>query len=366
MRLIAALLAATLAAAGANGAVQLLPAGEFATRDGRPGPGKRFKLSDERGRAIAAEMNALAGQTPIVIDYDHATLCAAEKGHKAPAAGWMHAGFEWRDGVGLFNTRVEWTGAAKQHIAEGEYRYVSPVILFDEQTGDVRALAFAALVNFPAVLGMEPAVAALSAFSAGSLSPQENPNVDLLTALIAALGLAAGADQAAVLSAVDQLKTKAAAPPKALLPAALSAALGLKDGADEAAALSAVAALQKPDATQLQTMAALQTQVAALQAQINGEKLSGLVSQALTDGKLLPAQKDWALELGRKDMAALSAYIAGAPVLTGLASQSGGKGAEGGSSAAALAGDVELMRTGFGLTQEQWDRAAKHAAKKAA
>ena len=38
--------------------VQLLPAGEFAAADGRPGPGRTWRLSDEQGRALADAIGA--------------------------------------------------------------------------------------------------------------------------------------------------------------------------------------------------------------------------------------------------------------------------------------------------------------------
>lgn len=358
MRLIAALLASTFAAA--TGWAQLLPAGEFAGRTGRPGPGKTWKVTEARGQLLAAELNAVAARTPIVIDYDHQTLFAATSGTKAPAAGWINA-VEWRKGEGLF-AKVDWTPAAKAHIDAGEYRYISPVILYDQDTGDVTHVAMGSLVNHPDLLGMDAATtAALAALVPSTHSPENDAMNPTLAALLAALALPAATSEADALSAVTALKARADAPPKAALSAALASALGLQAGADETAALSAVTALKAPDQAALTAMAALQGQVAALSAQINGEKLTATVDQALKDGKLLPAQKDWALGLGKTDLAALSAYLASAPVLTGLAGQSDGKG-PGNTAAAALSADTEKLRAGFGLTAEQWAKGAPVAA----
>lgn len=376
MRLIAALLAAALAVpANAAGLAQLLPAGEFAARDGRPGPGKTWRVTDAQGQALAVAMNAAAQRNQIAIDYDHQTLYVERNGAKAPAAGWITR-VEWRDGRGLYAS-VDWTPAALAHINAGEYRYISPLILFDADTGAVSMVLMASLLNTPALVGMDPVIAALAAFTTTTPIPTpiltpipdpktstENYKVDILAALIALLALPGGTDQAAVLAHITTLKARADAPPKATLPAALATALGLAPGADEAAALSAalsaVAALKTPDATTLQTMQAMQGQIAALTAQINGSALAGTIDKALADGYLLPAQKDWATNLGTTNMAALNAYLATAPALTGLAGQSGGKEPIG--SAAALSADAEKMRQGFGLSAEQWAKGASAAA----
>ena len=53
----------------------------------------------------------------------------------APAAGWIH-GLRWTEGSGLF-AEVELTARALQAIASGEYRYFSPVFLYDPVDGDV-------------------------------------------------------------------------------------------------------------------------------------------------------------------------------------------------------------------------------------
>jgi len=151
---------ASAAASMRGGRVQLLPAGEFAARDGRPGPGKKWRLTDSGGAALAARANAIAQRTPISIDYEHQTLLAVTNGRPAPAAGWITS-LSWTTGVGLFGA-VQWTAAAARQIDAGEYRYISPVITFDGQ-GNVTELVNAALTNFPALIGMAPAVAALAA-----------------------------------------------------------------------------------------------------------------------------------------------------------------------------------------------------------
>jgi len=339
MRLLSALLASTLAL-GAQAAewVQLLPAGEFAARDGRPGAGRTWRVDDTLGTQLAARFNATAARTPVVIDYDHQTLYVREHGRKAPAAGWMDAA-EWRAGQGLF-AKVQWTPAAAQHIQEREYLYISPVLLYDADTLQVHGVALAALVNFPALLGMEPVLAQLATQFDHQETDPMNPT---LAALIALLGLPADTAETAALDAVRALKDRPLVSP------ALAGALKLQPGADEAAALAAVTALARPDTSAASAMAALQGQLAELTRQINEGKLEKLVADALAAGKLVPAQKDWAMDLGRKDLAALQAFVAAAPVVP-LAGQSGGK-PPGGDGTAADPLAAQVMQQ-FGLNAE--------------
>lgn len=384
-RLLLAVLTAALSIADAAGSAQLLPAGEFAARDGRPGPGKKWKLSDAQGAKLAATLNALAARTPIVIDYDHQTLHVEKNGGKAPAAGWIKR-TEWRPGEGLFAT-VEWTAAAKAHIDAREYLYISPVIVYDAD-GNVTGLLMAALLNYPGLVGMDAVIAELSGLS--HTDNLESPDMDLLTKICALFALAAGSTPEALMAHLTTVKAQldgtAALKAKLGLPetadlqgvmnkvvelqgviphvAALKTKLGLPDATDLQGVITHVEALKasvgKPDAGALASMVALQTQIAVLTAQLNGDKVTGLVDQALKDGKLLPAMRDWALELGKKDLAALQGYIAQVPATALGSLQSGGKEAPGGGEAALSAAQAAVMAK-LGLTAEQFKAAGTTA-----
>ncbi|MFZ6713000.1 phage protease [Undibacterium sp. TC9W] len=112
----------------------------------------------------ALRVAALTGArgNPAVIDYDHQTLWKEKNGQPAPAAGWFKT-LEWREGVGLFAIDVEWTPAAALAIETSEYRFISPVINFDANTGRITKLTMAALTNYAGIDGMQQArLAALS------------------------------------------------------------------------------------------------------------------------------------------------------------------------------------------------------------
>ncbi|MBI5334735.1 MAG: phage protease [Burkholderiales bacterium] len=354
-----AILAAALSLQ-AQAVVQILPAGEFAARDGRPGTGKAWRLNDAQGRALAAQLTAIAAKSAFVIDYEHQSLRSAANGQPAPAAGWATA-FEWREGLGLFATDVRWTEAAKARIEADEYRYISPVIQFDERTGTVLGVINAALVNTPALLGMAPvsqaaeaALAALSAQAAQSQT-QEDPSMNLLQLLIAALGLKAEATETEALSAIAALKNRAEAQPA--IPQALAAALEIKADAPVDTAVASIAALKTRAAggeqSTVATIAALQAQVAQLTASRHGEQVEQLVSQALKDGKLVPATAEWARNLGRTDLAALQTFLAAAPALPVATPQSGGQ-APAGQQAAALSAEEQQVCTLLGLSADDY------------
>ena len=322
MRLIAALLAASLPLA-ANGRAQLLPFGDFAARDGRPGKGLTWKVNDEQGIALAAQLNGAAARTPIVIDYEHQTMLSEKNGQPAPAAGWMKR-FEWLAGQGLF-AEVEWTAKAKAHIDAGEYRYISPVMEFDKDSGRVLRVLNAALVNFPALLGMEPVMARLSSQYPTDESTEND--MAFLAALIAALGMQPTATETEVTAAIkaqhgelQSLKAKPAIPP------GLVAALGVKADADEATAVAALAALKGGKDADSTRLAALGTELATLQTKLLERDLNELLDSAIAAKKITPAQRASLADIGKKDFAWLKTHVAGLAAIPGLEGQGGGDG----------------------------------------
>jgi phage I-like protein len=355
-----ALLAAALTLS-ARADVQLLPAGEFKARDGRPGPGKTWKIDDPTGRRMAAELTAQSARTEFLFDYDHQTIRSEANGVIAPAAGWART-FAWRPGQGLYATGVSWTEAALASIELGEYRYVSPVITFDDQ-GCVTGVLMAAITNYPALLGMEQLGQSLAAQLSAQFTTPTTPNtpehdVTLLEQLIAALGLKAGTTDAEALSAVIALRTAAGKP--AALSGAITGALSLAATADEATALAAIQTLKTQatgaDATTATTIAALQGQLATLMAQTAEREVNEVVQAALSAGKLLPAQKEWATSVGKKDLGLLKLYVAGAPTMASLQSQTGGKAPEGAGGAAALTTEAREALALMGVTEDAWTK----------
>lgn len=131
---------------GLQGAFRILPAGQFRTSDGRP-KGGFWKLTPERGQALVAEAAQRSGD--YLIDYEHLSL---KQGERAKPAGWFKA-LEWR-ADGLYVTDARWTDEAKRMIQAGEYRFVSPLFSFDQNSLEVLDLVSIALTNNLALQGL--------------------------------------------------------------------------------------------------------------------------------------------------------------------------------------------------------------------
>lgn len=320
--------------------IQLTPAGSFLPRDGREMDVPHWYIDQSTSLAVIAAFSAR--KTPPVVDYEHQTLHKETNGQPAPAAAWMRS-LQWRDS-GLWAT-VELTARAAELVRSGEYLYVSPVFRYDALTGDVLAIEMAALTNNPAIDDMAPlALRAAATFGYQTQSHEEEPPMNpLLLALIAALGLSQGTTEEQAITACSGLK------PKLATLAALTAALGVKDGDDVAttaiaacSALKTQAAAAAPDPAKfvgVEVVESLKTQIAALTAESTDRKVSELVDGGLADGRLLPAQKDWATSLGKTNLAALSGYLATATPIAALAgTQTGGQPPAGGTDENGLTG----------------------------
>lgn len=304
--------------------IQLLPAGDFRPHDGR-------ELSVNHWHIDAAVAQGVIGRfaarrNPRVLDYEHQTLMTAQNGQPAPAAGWITA-LEWHEGQGLFGL-VKLTARAKAAIDAGEYLYVSPVFTYDRQTGRVLDVQMAALTNNPAIDGMQP-LEQRAAATFGIQTEEETMN-KLLLAVCTALAIDATAtDEDAAVAAlnahfqVDPL-------------AGVRKALGAPDDADADSLVATCTAMRtKAEASgdadpakfvPLAQFESVKTELATLSAKVRDDDVAVLIEKGLADGRLLPQQKDWATSLGRKDIAALTAYLDSAEPIAALTrSQTGGQ-----------------------------------------
>lgn len=151
--------------------------GRVETRDGR--------AFDVDPAALAARFEADGVDLPV--DVNHATHHAALSGSRADAIGWVKA---LRIVDGALQGRVEWLDEGKALLSAKKYRFVSPDFFHTPEKRPTW-LRSVALVTAPA-LGNQKALAAAS--------PQENT----MDKLASALGVAAGANEAAMLGALEQ------------------------------------------------------------------------------------------------------------------------------------------------------------------
>jgi phage I-like protein len=330
--------------------LQVTPAGKFRPTDGREIPVPHWHIDAAVASKVIERFQAKA--TARVIDYEHQTLLKEENGQPAPAAGWFRA-LEWREGQGLF-AQVELTQRAADYIAQGEYRYFSPVFLFHPKTGEVLDIQMGALTNNPALDGME--ALSLRAAATFGLTQEEEPAVNpLLTAVLAMLCLANSTTEDQAIAALTAHAADLAA---------LRKALGIDDenatGTALVAACTGLKAKAAPDPAKfvpVDVLTQVQGEVAALTSRLrerDEQDTNALIDAALEDGRLLKQMEGWARDLGKSNRAALTSYLDAATPLAALGgSQSGGRQPEI-DSKTGLSTEELAVCTAMGLTAEQF------------
>lgn len=312
----------------ATGVIQLFPAGEFRARDGRPAECAAWIMTREvADRLIAA---ADARDTPYVLDYEHQTLRAAKNGQPAPAAAFFKK-LEWREGEGLFAVDVEWTVAAAAMVEAKEYRFISPVFSYDK-TGQVLELLNAALTNTPALDGMDDVLLAAASLMTTHLTTEGNTEMDeeflneLLSNLRWMLNLPTASTPEEVQAELEKII--------ALLSkgeGTAAASVSLLDVLNEReqtiqTIADLTAKLDTPDPAKwvsVDVMHAAVQQAAekastTSQAALATQEAETLITAALDDGRLLPAQEEWAKSLAKTDPESLKTFIGKAPKIAAL------------------------------------------------
>ncbi|WP_199508614.1 MULTISPECIES: phage protease [unclassified Psychrobacter] len=314
---IAALSLEITASRAPQGYFLVFPEGKTRSGDGsgRPTECDAWQLDASNGYALADLLNARP--TDMVIDYEHQTLHAQSNGQPAPAAGWLAAGqFEYVDGVGLCNRAPSWTTKATKAIADHEYRYKSPVIVYDTD-GYVTNVMNVAITNQPALLTLDELTALSAKFTNSNPKQQDTEMKPLLAYIVAALGLPATTTEDEAVTAlsaqVDDFKAKA-----------VTAKVDVDADKPLAALSSVFAHSAEPDpakyvpvATMTETVAALNAQITELQGN-QVDPTADLLTAALSDGRLLPAQAEWAKSYAKSDPAGFKAYLDNAPRIAAL------------------------------------------------
>lgn len=168
--------------------IELLQSGErIVGRDGR-------EWVNDDPQAVIESLNARG--VDLVIDFEHATELKSPNGDQAPAAGWV-SGFELRENGSIWG-RVEWTPRGTAAVANREYRYLSPVLIYESKSRRVRSLSSIGLVNKPN----------LSNKALNSQQQHEQMEVDpMLKKILLKLGLAETATEEQALNALGTLQT---------------------------------------------------------------------------------------------------------------------------------------------------------------
>ena len=259
--------------------VELVPAGAVVGRDGR-------SWNNSRPESILAHFAQLACDLPI--DINHSTELKAPKGEPAPAIGWV---MELEDRNGAIWGRVEWNATGKQLVGERAYRYLSPVIIYQPSSGTIVGLTSVGATNQPNLK-----LQALN-HEQGAETPEESI---MLKAILAALGLPENTTEAEAVVKIGGLKSELATATNRAENPSLEKFVPRADY--DAALGKATNAEQK--------LAQIKTE--QLETAINAA-----IDQALKDGKITPATKEYHQAQCRQDggLERFASYCAAAPVI---------------------------------------------------
>ena len=222
--------------------VHLLPSGHIGGRDGRS-----FNLINAQD-VINKSMTGV----DLPIDYEHA-IDTNPQARAIPAAGWVKELQAREDGIW---GRVEWTDAAHRMIAGKEYRYLSPVLMYDAKSKEVHRIIGAALVHRPNLN--------LKALSSEHIAA--TPIEDALTPIRLALGLNEQADAAAI---IEALGVNVTPDPRKYVP--------------------------------IEAMKELFVEATSIKAYLAETEAEARVTAAMNQGHLTPAMRGWALALCARD-----------------------------------------------------------------
>lgn len=348
----------------------LLPAGESQTLDGLT------YLVDQAAATSILSVFEEHG-VDLVIDYEH----QSQGEGKAPAGGWIKR--LWADANGIW-AQVEWTEQGREYVAAKEYRYLSPVVWREKDTGRVRAIASVALTNTPRINNYQPitnkaggmemdkilnalreifglADSAGEEDCLGAVEKLANSYKAAMTTLRTLAGLDEKAEANSVLEAIQN---KLANPPGGdgkvdVVPNSVSAALGLQAGAAENEVLGAIKGLQA-GSEQSGDMA---KELNALKEKWAKREAEEMVENAIKAGKLVPAQKDWGLEYAKGDPKGFEAYLNTAPKVVPTGGLPGAPDTAPGGGPDAVQQEFNSM---MGLSEEDWKKFGPKGAEEAA
>lgn len=347
-----AILNSTLSSSN-DGWYQLLPAGHFSARDGRPDDVASGTWFIDATIAEAFIQATVAVNQPVLFDYNHVTLKQdddATAAREAIAAAWLknpRENMQWREGQGLF-VRLAFTPAAQAAIDASEWAYLSAVFPYDDN-GYPLFLRMGALTNDPGLTGMA-SLAALAAQSLIDISPEKVTEMnDYIRQLLERLGIELPDDLDSLtedglgelwqqaLSALDTILTAAevavdtsAAIDDAANPEdALSDVLDVVDGAAtdivEAEQILEEAALNGVDLTKFVPAKAYQLlarRAAVLSARSRGGNVETVIQNARRSGRVTAAEVPYLRALGKQHgVAELTAAIGGRKPVVALRSR---------------------------------------------
>jgi phage I-like protein len=312
-----------------GGWYHLLPAGKFSGRDGR-GP---YVLNAAQMDALIQAFARLECDLPV--DYEHQMMDAKDKSGPVPAAGWIKELASRSDGLW---GRVEWTPAAQECLTNKEYRYISPVFVHDKG-GRIQALTMAALTNTPNLY-----------LTAAASRHNNGGHMSDLARVVELLGLSEDATEDDVIEAINKLKTSENTK-KDEGGEAQSEGEGEGEKKEDEESLHS----KTPDPSQYVPMSLYQelnNRLTNLEQTQAKKQADTLVSQAMSAGKITPAQKDWAVVYASRDPKGFGEFVSKAPVIVSANAQVTGQTLE--TTTGALTAEQRQMAVTMGIKPEAY------------
>ena len=248
---------------------------------------------------MVANFEAIDNDIPI--DYEHLSY---EPGVAAKASGWIKKLYDLGE-RGLW-ADVEWTVAAKDMIAEKEYRYLSPAIVFnykDPSSGkNVGAfLDSVGLTNRPYLDGMQPLT-----------NKKPDGEGEQMKDVLKKLGLGEQASEADAVAAIAVLQASA----EKFVALAKSANLDEKTFTLEAFKAAFVPPKKEDEGVPKEMYVTLKAQVESQAAELKVMKLAAFLTKGEQAGKIVPANRaDWEKRFNEKGEAYAEDLLGLAPVL---------------------------------------------------
>jgi phage I-like protein len=301
--------------------IQLLPAGQtVAGYDGRT-------WLNDRPEDLLAMFDRRPSGLPI--DFEHGTEEWPD-GKAKDIAGYI-VELDLKDDGSVWG-KADWTELGREKVGSRQYRHVSPAFFYDTNTNRVLELTSVALTVDPNLQ--------LTALNRRGPSPEPNTSESTMDkekrrALCRSLGLADEASDDAIIKAVEEL---------------------------DAGKAKAENAAQMPDVEKFVPRSDYDKVVGERDTALNSLKqtadaeIADLVDQAIKDGKIAPASKDYhlaACRSGPEGLKGFKAFIEGAPVLA-MAENSGLDTVDPGKGKAVLSADEKKIADQLGLSHDDF------------
>lgn len=315
--------------------IQLLPAGTFAGVDGR-GP---YSVPDPE--MVIRRTREETGGNDLPIDFGHALEVEGHTGDAAPAAGWI-SDFEVREGE--IWGRVAWTPGGESAVRGRTFRFLSPVF-YHTHDGVVRWIVRAGLTNRPN-LRLKAVHSKQTPERGEETTVAEKTEVRPLAPVAAALGLTEAADDTAIVARASHAAQAVAG----LAKVAQSVDLGADATPDQV--IQAIHARTTPDPTRFVPREQYDNLATELRGAQSRER-ERIVEAAIAEGKLTPAQREWALSYHSRDPAGFTAFVGVQPVIV-----SGGAAAHaasgGGTTGRELDADAKAVCARLGISEADY------------